>query len=156
MTKNEIDTLLSKAIKLIPPKKPPELPKDRYGTPRWHEYEHDMWRIGENVRQILLSDKKAELSEEQIEKVVFIINNPPANRGRQSFIWLLGKRKYAHFAPRIIGQIYDDNISLHIFDTIYKMRAIGYDKEVSEFEKRFKPLASDRRKIKRYLSSFQT
>jgi hypothetical protein len=155
MTINKIDILLGEAIKLIPPEKLPELPNNMFGYPQKHKYERDIWKIGEEIRQLLLTDKKAELSAEQIEQVLSIINNPTADRGRQSLIWLLGKRKYAHFAPKIIKHIYDDNVSLHIFDTIYKMRAMGYEKEILDFAERFKPLAADRRKIARYLNSFQ-
>lgn len=151
---NKIDMLLDHAITLIPSKELPSLPKNQFGDSQWHKYEHDIWAIGEEIRQILANNKAA-LSEGQVEKIIYIIKAPFANRGRQSFVWLLGKRQYAHLAPRIINQIYDDTISLHIFDSIYKMRAMGYEKEILDFQERFRPLASDRKKIQKYLNSFR-
>ena len=114
-----------------------------------------VWKTGEQMRQILLKNEKTELSDSQIEKIIGIINNPLAKRGRQTFVWLLGKRKYAELAPRIIDQIYDDDVSLHVFNTIYNMRALGYEKEILDFQERFKLLVADRKKITRYLNGFK-
>ena len=155
MISKEIGKKINNALKYIPLTELEELPKTRYNLPQWHSYEHSVWRIGEDIRQILLKNKKIELSDNQIEKIIEIINNPLAKRGRQTFVWLFGKRKYAGLAPRIIGQIYNDDVSLHIFDTIYKMRALGYEKEILDFQERFKPLAVDRKKITRYLNGFK-
>ena len=155
MTNREIGRKIDNVLKHIPLKDLEELPKTRYGLSQWHSYEHFIWKTGEQIRQMLLKNKNIVLSDKQIEKIIEIINNPLAKRGRQTFAWLLGKRKYAGLAPRIIDQIYDDDVSLHIFDTIYKMRALGYEKEILDFQERFKPLAAERKKIKRYLDGFK-
>ena len=155
MISKEIGKKINDALKYIPSKELEELPKTRDNLPQWHNYEHFIWKTGEQMRQILLKNKKTELSDSQIEKIIGIINNPLAKRGRQTFVWLLGKRKYAGLAPRIIDQIYDDDVSLHVFNTIYKMRALGYEKEILDFQERFRPLAVDRKKITRYLNGFK-
>ncbi len=155
MTNREIGKKINDVLKHIPSEELTELPKTRYGLSQWHSYEYFIWKAGEQIRQMLLKNKNIELSDSQIEKIIEIINNPLAKRGRQTFTWLLGKRKYAGLAPRIIDQIYDDDISLHIFNTIYKMRALGYEKEILDFQERFKPLAAERKKIKRYLNGFE-
>ena len=155
MVSKEVGRYINTALRCIPSEESEELPRMVYNLPQWHSYEHNIWKYGERIRQILLENSKIQLLDSQIEKIIEIINNPLAKRGRQTFIWLLGKRKYAGLAPRIIDQIYDDDVSLHVFDTIYKMRALGYEKEILDFQERFKPLAAERKKIVRYLVGFK-
>ena len=155
MVSKKVGENINKALKYIPLEEVTELPETRFNLPQWHSYEHSIWKLGEQIRQIILEDSKIKLSEGQIEKIIEIINNPLAKRGRQTFIWLLGKRKYAGLASRIIDQIYDEDVSLHVFDTIYKMRALGYEKEIMDFQESFKPLTLEKKKIARYLNGFR-
>ncbi|MGY3778951.1 hypothetical protein [Isobaculum melis] len=151
----EVNSLLEDAIKLIPSKMLEDLPPNRLGIIYSLPFESKLWAMGEQLRQLIQTDKKFQFDERQIKLLLKIIQNKQAKRGRQSFVMLLGKRKYAYLAPQLIPYLDDPCIALHIFDTIYKMRALGYKKEFLDFQKKFKPLANDRKKIQNYLNDFQ-
>ena len=79
MISKEIGKKINDALKYIPSKELEELPKTRDNLPQWHNYEHFIWKTGEQMRQILLKNKKTELSDSQIEKIIGIINNRICN-----------------------------------------------------------------------------
>ena len=102
MKRDEFDSLLNSLLlsaeKLIPQKDLPELPYMELSPTvhDWYDFEHELWEIGENIK---------------------------AKRGRQSFVMLLGKKRFLHYADRIASILPDDDIDGHIISTLYKMGA---------------------------------
>lgn len=138
MTRNEFDLMIKKEIvaanELIPNEMLPDLPpmQDYPDVPEWHDFEHAMWKIGENIRQLILKHKK-ELNDNQINDILSICSNPNAKRGRESFVMLLGKKRHVKYAPQLIELIDDRYIEGHVVYTIEKMGAPQYTNEITPF-----------------------
>jgi hypothetical protein len=105
----------------------PEEPPGRYPDVReWYAFEYEIWNIGEQISRLLSENKNYKLNEAQAKYIVEIATNPCAKGGRQSFVMLLGYKKYQCYADEIASQIEDPNISGHVIDTLLKMRVPGY------------------------------
>ena len=57
----------------------------------WYMFEHEIWEIGEEIRQLIFYSKKV-LTDSQIARIINICLDEKAKRGRQSFVMLLGKK----------------------------------------------------------------
>ena len=99
----------------------------------WYPFESQIWKNGEKIRQLLLTDKKLRDNESIYDKIFEIATNINAKRGRQSFIMLLGNVKHLKYSAELIKQLNDDNVDGHIIDTIYKMKFYGFTKEIKPF-----------------------
>ena len=128
MTRSEfnarINKILLSAEHLVPQENLPDLPFMELAPTvhDWYDFEHELWEIGENIRQLILTNKK-DLSTEQADRVCKICENIKAKSGRQSFVMLLGKKRFLHYAERIACILLDDDIDGHIISTLYKMGA---------------------------------
>lgn len=132
--RRQVLDILSKAESLIPGALVPDLPpKDFPGVPEYHDFEHDIWNCGEEIRPLLTKSPKLRSDADIQKKILSICLNKNAKRGRQSFIMLMGSTKFSQFAKDIVSQINDHSISGHVIDTLIKMRAKGYSKEVLPF-----------------------
>lgn len=122
-----IDRFLLSAERLIPQEKLPDLPFMELAPTvhDWYDFEHELWELGENIRQLILSEKK-DFNAEQADRICKICENVKAKRGRQSFVMLLGKRRFLTYADRIAHILPDDDIDGHIISTLYKMGASQY------------------------------
>ena len=98
----------------------------------WYGFELELWDIGENIRQLLCSERK-NLNCEQTEKVLRICLNKNAKRGRQSFVMLLGKKRFIEYADRLAVLLSDDDINGHVLDSLYKMGAAQYCRNAGPF-----------------------
>ena len=94
---SQLNSLLLSAEKLIPENDLPDLPYMELAPTvhDWYDFEHELWEIGENIRQLILTEKK-DLSSEQADQVCKICENVKAKRGRQNFVMLLGKKRFLH------------------------------------------------------------
>lgn len=130
----EIDCLLSRAEETIPNEVLPDLPftKDFPNIPQWHDFEHKLWAIGEEIRQVSVASKKA-FNKHQIDRIVHICLDKKAKRGRQSFLMLMGKTKYCDCANVLVPLLSDDDVNGHVIDTLYKMRAKDYVALITPF-----------------------
>ncbi len=108
----------------------------------WYPFELEIWQKGEEIRQYLLADNNNKLTESQISQIVEIATNPCAKRGRQSFVMLLGDKKFQKFAPAVALQIHDENVSGQVIDTITKMKAKGFSDVINPFVTHDKELIS--------------
>ena len=96
MTRSEFDTrinnILLSAEHLVPQENLPDLPFMELAPTvhDWYGFEHTLWNFGENIRQLILTERK-DLNVEQIARVCRIYADTKAKRGRQSFVMLLGK-----------------------------------------------------------------
>ncbi len=152
--RNRILELVNKAEAALPSKLQPDLPPGEYtsGAPEWYEFEHLIWKYGEEIRQ-LLSGKALRKDIELHRAFLKIACNKNAKRGRQTFINLLGYSCCAQFAPDIASQLTDTHVAGHVIDTINKMRSPDFIKDIS-------PLTNDkttwvRNKAKQYIKKYE-
>lgn len=101
--------------------------------PEWYPFEHQIWKNGEEIRQLLLKDKKLRNKENLFDQLFEIATNRNAKRGRQSFVMLLGSVQHSKYSSKLIKQIDDDNVNGHIIDTIYKMKVDGFTEQIKPF-----------------------
>ena len=131
---NELDTLLTRAEALIPEENLPDLPFMDLAPDvhDWYMFEHELWEVGEDIRQFLLENKN-KLNVSQIERIVKICLDKRAKRGRQSFVMLLGKKIYNSYADMIVTVLNDDDVDGQVIDTLYKMGAKEYVEQIEPF-----------------------
>ncbi len=124
---NELDSLLTSAEALIPEDNLPDLPFMDLAPDihDWYKFEHELWEIGENIRQFL-SENKNKLNGSQIERIIIICLDKRAKRGRQSFVVLLGKKIYCNYSAQIVSLLNDEDVDGQVIDTLYKMGAKEY------------------------------
>ena len=130
----ELDNLLLRAEELIPTEDLPDLPfmKLAPNVHDWYKFEHQLWDVGEEIRQFLLVNKN-KLNDNQIERIIEICLNKKAKRGRQSFVMLLGKKIYCSYARRLVSLLDDNDVDGHTIDTLYKMGAAEYIELIRPF-----------------------
>lgn len=123
----ELDELLVRAESLIPKDELPDLPfmKEVPDVHDWYQFEHELWGVGEEIRQFLSKNKKRP-NKNQIDRIVNICLDKRAKRGRQSFVLLLGRKQYADYADKLIAVLEDDDVEGHVINTLYKMQAGQY------------------------------
>jgi len=155
MILDEINRLLAVAEKAIPDTLLPDQPPGKYtsGKPQMYAFEHEIWRSGDDIRLYLSQNKTCKLSEAQQNRIVKIAVNPFAKRGRQSFIMLLGYKKYQQFSGQIISQISDSDVEGHVVDTLLKMQALDYADIIEPFTRH--EIAWIRNKAKKYIENYR-
>ena len=146
----KIHELLLASEALIPKTNLPDLPfMDLAPTVHeWYDFEHQLWAIGEEIRQLTISENK-DFGANHADRICKICLDTRAKRGRQSFILLLGKKKYSCYADRIISVLSDDDICGHVINTVYKMGAFQYVKQIKPYT--YHALAWIRNEAKRYV-----
>ena len=129
-----LDNLVLRAEELIPTEDLPDLPfmKLAPDVHDWYKFEHQLWDVGEEIRQFLLVNKN-KLNDNQIERIIEICLNKKAKRGRQSFVMLLGKKIYCSYARRLVSLLDDNDVDGHTIDTLYKMGAAEYAELIRPF-----------------------
>ena len=130
----ELDNLLLRAEELIPKDDLPDLPfmEMAPNVHDWYKFEHQLWDVGEEIRQFLLVNKN-KLNDNQIERIIEICLNKKAKRGRQSFVMLLKKKIYHSYASRLVTLLDDDDVDGHVIDSLYKMGASEYVELIRPF-----------------------
>ncbi len=130
----ELDKLLKSAEDRIPDEVLPDLPFMEFADDvhDWYDFEHEIWEIGEDVRQLTLGHNK-KFTPLQAERILRICEDERVKRGRQSFVLLLGKKRYSEYADRIAPLLSSDDVDGQVIDTLYKMGAFGYADEVRTF-----------------------
>ncbi|MBR2483595.1 MAG: hypothetical protein IKB53_02495 [Oscillospiraceae bacterium] len=130
----EICRLLTKAEETIPNEILADLPYMKLAPDvhEWYRFEHELWEIGEEIRQFISKHNK-KLNESQINRILNICLDKRAKRGRQSFVMLLGRKMYRDYSDRLISVINDDDIAGHVIDTLYKMQEEKHVELISPF-----------------------
>lgn len=128
------DELLEKAESMIPDEVLPDLPFLELAPDvhDWYKFEHDLWNIGEELRQLALEHGKY-FNPKQIGRIIAICQDCRAKRGRQSFVLLLGKKVYGKYAEEIVSLLNDTDVEGHVICTLYKMGAGQYTHLVRPF-----------------------
>lgn len=122
-----IGVLLDKAEQIIPAEVLPDLPpmESCSEVPDWYDFELELWDTGEEIRQIICSERK-DLDSGQAERVCRICLNGNAKRGRQSLVMLLGKKRFGEYGDRLAALLSDDDVKGHALDSLCKMGASRY------------------------------
>ncbi|PKV48859.1 hypothetical protein ATE84_0874 [Aquimarina sp. MAR_2010_214] len=123
-------------------------------VPSWHDFEYEIWKLGEDIRQILADHKSLRKENSITEKIVDFCLDKNAKRGRESFVMLLWYKHNQKYANRLIGLINDKYVYGHIIEGLNKMQVSGFEKEVL-------PFVDDKRtwikkQAKKYLEKYGT
>ena len=149
-----IKTLVADAEAAIPSTLMPDLPPGQYtqGAPEWHSFEHTIWAIGEDIRQLLQKKKSLRNDDDLQSAFVAISMNRHAKRGRQSFIMLLGYKSCQQHSHSIASQLDDPGVAGHVISTLLKMQAPDFVQEIRRFLDH--DIAWIRNKAKEYCGRF--
>ena len=150
----EFDVLLRKAEAKIPDTELPDLPymKEAPDVHDWYMFEHEIWDIGEEIRQLVVKHKK-KFTEEQITRIISICLDRRAKRGRESFVMLLGKKAYCDYSEAIIHLLHDEDVDGHVIYTLYKMQAGQYVDLITPFAEHTRTWI--RNEAKRYIQKYK-
>ena len=150
---HEVDKLLKEAEEKIPDTELPDLPylKEAPDVHDWYTFEHEIWDIGEEIRQLTVQNKK-KFNEEQIGRIIGICLDKRVKRGRQSFVMLLGKKAYNGYSGALIPLLCDDDVDGHVIYTLYKMQAGQYVEQIKPFVEHKRTWI--RNEAKRYIQKF--
>lgn len=123
----EMERLFAKAEALIPDELLPDLPymEEVPDVHDWYTFEHQLWGVGEEIRQLVV-EYNMKFNNNQIDRIIKIGLDKRAKRGRQSFVMLLGRKKYADYANEIVKILEDDDVDGQVIHTLYKMQAGQY------------------------------
>lgn len=123
-----------------------------YGASDWSDYEHDIWALGEAVRQLIVGDKKWRNSAALVDTVIEVATNKAYGKGRQSFVMLLGSFRHKRIGPTLCALLNDNEVVGHAVSALRKARLETYVQQV-------KPIASHtetwiRNEAKKYVERF--
>ena len=157
MTRSEFDARINKILlsaeHLVPQENLPELPFMELAPTvhDWYGFEHTLWNFGENIRQLILTERK-DLNVEQVARVCRICADTKAKRGRQSFVMLLGKKRFSSYADQLAALLPDEDIDGHIISTLYKMGASQFTERIKPYTNH--PLTWIRNEAKKYVLKY--
>lgn len=146
------DSLIAEASALIPREQLPLRPYRSEADTGWYDFELQLWAKGEALRQLLLTSGRP-LSDAQVQTILAICLDPKAMRGRQSFLLLLGRTRYAAYADTVAGLLSDPQVDGQAIDVLYKMRVRDYCREIEPFTHHDKTWI--RNVAKRYLAKYR-
>ena len=135
-TKQKVLELIEKAENLTPEKMEKDLPnmKDHPDVREAHFYENEIWRIGEEIRVLILEHKGLRKDDFINDKIISFCLNRNSKKGRQSFIMLLWYKHNQKYAERLASLINDKYVYGHIIEGLNKLQIEGYCEKVSEFK----------------------
>jgi len=153
--RQQITELLRQAEEAIPQRLKPDLPPGEHtsGAPEWYGFEHSIWALGEDIRQLLLKSKSLRSDLELHRAILRVATEPKAKRGRQSFIMLLGNAACLQFASQIADQLPDPHVCGHAIDTLTKMKCPDYVEAIEPFTR--DKTTWIRNKAKRYIERYR-
>ena len=133
--RSKVESLFVQAKSLVPDgPSAPLPPMDGFpDIPQWHNFEHSLWSIGEQIRQALNSQPKLRGDHSLYAEFLAIVQNRHAMRGRQSFVLLFAYRPCVAWATDLASLLPDSDIDGHIISALYKMRAPGFSATVAPF-----------------------
>jgi hypothetical protein len=154
--KNRVIELLEKAKELTPNSLEPDLPsiEGHSDIPSWHDYEHKIWEIGEEISQISFEYKRLRKDDSINEMIVDFCTNKNAKRGRESFVMLLWYKHNQKYADQLISLLNDKYVYGHIITALNKIQMSGFDQEVLPFINDKKSWI--KKEVAKYLEKFGT
>ena len=147
---------LDEALQLIPDTRPVNLPPTDLipDVAAWHGFEHDLWKIGEEIRLLLNTKTKARTDEGLYSRMYQIASDRRGMRGRQSFVLLFAYKPCIAWAGKIAALLPDTDIDGQVISAVYKMRASGLSEAVLPYHT--SGIAWIRKEAKRYLDFDQS
>ena len=154
--KEAVMRLVKEAAEHVPNSRPADLPPTELipDSPEWHGFEHELWRIGEDVRHVMNEKVALRKDREIYDRFLEIVNNRSGMRGRQSWVLLFAYKPCGSWATEIARLIPDPDIEGHVISALYKMKASGFSKEILPYQD--SKVTWIRKKAKRYLEFDQT
>lgn len=116
--------------------------------PVWFEFEHEIWRLGEDLRQLLQLRKKWRGRCDLLNEVAEIASCREFGKGRESFVMLL-KYGHADYKACIRKLLKDKQVSGHAIHAANRGKIPGLSKQVLPFAESSK--AWVRKEAKKYL-----
>lgn len=134
-TKQIILELIEKAENLTPEKMEKDLPnmKNHPDIREAHFYENEIWRIGEEIRVLILEHKGLRKDDFINDKIINFCLNRNSKCGRESFIMLLWYKHNQKYAEKLASLIDDKYVYGHIIEGLNKLQVEGYCEKVSKF-----------------------
>ena len=132
---DKAEKLVLRAEKLIPKILEPNLlPMNLFpDVPEWHDFEHKIWRLGEDLRELIKINPMLRKEDKLLQRILKISINRNAKRGRQSFIMLFDRKDLSNFAKYLVSELDDEFVNGQVIITIQKMHAAGFESEVKPF-----------------------
>jgi len=154
--KNKILELVYQASSLIPGSLEPDLPPmEGYpNVPGWHGYETAIWKIGEQIRQILNAHKTLRKDQQLQDAYLEVIKNIKAKRGRQSFFFLVSFKSCNRCSDIVGNQLDDDKVVGHAISALSKMKNGDYVEKIKHFVEH--PVTWIRNEAKKYVGKYGT
>lgn len=151
----QVEEIAAAAEEAIPARLMPDLQPGKYSSdqPEFYRFEHEIWHLGERIRQLLLEKVSLRKDETLQKRFAAISTNRHAKRGRQSFIMLLGFKSCQKHSESIASQIDDPAVCGHVIDTLLKMKADSFVAEVKPFVNH--EVAWIRKKARTYCERFE-
>jgi hypothetical protein len=134
-TKQKVLELIEKAENLTPKKMEKDLPnmENHPDVRQAHFYENEIWRIGEEIRVLILEHKGLRKDDSINERIIKFCLNRNSKKGRQSFIMLLWYKHNQKYAEKLASLIDDKYVYGHIIEGLNKLQIEGYCEKVSTF-----------------------
>jgi hypothetical protein len=139
------------ALSLAPQEYQPDRPplKESWGTVQnWYPYEHEAWKIGEQIRAAFVKVRALKKKDSLLARVAKVATCRNLRRGRQSFIMALGFVDANKYAPVLAPLLGDQDVGGHVLGTLIKMKASGFANEARPL------LNSDRAWIRRLARTY--
>jgi hypothetical protein len=142
---------VEKALSQIPEARPSDLPPTELipDVPAWHGFEHELWRIGEEVRHVISEKTTLQEDREIYSRFLEIARNRAAIRGRQSWVLLFAYKPCASWAAEIAGLLPDTDIEGYVISALCKMKAPGFSEDIRPYQD--SEITWIRKKAKHYL-----
>ena len=130
-TIEQIEAVCLRAMALAPAEWLPDLPSSErtFGHPEWYQFENQAWPMGETIRQAFVRFPKLR-KPAVFNTVAEVACCRTLRRGRQSFVMAMGYSAARDCAPSLIPLLCDPDVAGHTVDTLLKMRAAGFAREV--------------------------
>ena len=130
--KEAVMRLLEEATSHIPDSRPADLPPTELtpDVPDWHDFEHELWRLGEEVRHVINEKTALRKDQEIYSRFLDIAKVRSGMRGRQSWVLLFAYKPCASWATEIASLLPDPDIEGHVISALCQMKAPGFSEEI--------------------------
>jgi hypothetical protein len=121
-----------RAIAAAPQKIKPNIPTPRDaldGGTRWHDFEWQVWAIGEGIRRWLVAHPRMRREPRLIERLIAVMTTGTLRRGRQSFFMCIGAAAKAH-AKVVADCLDDDDVCGHAASALLRMKVLEFSEQM--------------------------
>lgn len=105
------------------------------GAPDWLEFEHRVWSLGEDLRRLLQKKKKWREETRLFDAFSSIAADPEYDKGRQTFVLLLGDFRGDRYHRLLASLLSDDDIDGFAIKALSKTKAGGHVERIRAIEK---------------------